>query len=118
MDNKGLIFIPDISGFTRFVNEMEIEHSRHIISELLDVIIDANEIGLEISEIEGDAILFYKYGDAPELPAIYQQVEKMFFAFHKHLNRYDHRRFCHCKACTGAAELTLKVISHYGEFTG
>ncbi len=118
MENKGLIFIPDISGFTRFVNEMEIEHSRHIISELLDVIIDANELGLEISEIEGDAILFYKYGNAPDLPAIYLQVEKMFCAFHKHLNRYDHRRFCHCKACTGAADLTLKVISHYGEFTG
>jgi hypothetical protein len=118
MENKGLIFIPDISGFTRFVNEMEIDHSRHIISELLDVIINANEIGLEISEIEGDAILFYKYGEAPDLQAIYRQVEKMFCDFHRHLLRYDHRKFCHCKACQGAADLTLKVISHYGEFTG
>src|SRR5688572_24049871 len=118
MNNKGLIFIPDISGFTRFVNAVEIDHSRHIIQELLEVVINANQIGLEISEIEGDAILFYKYGDAPDLKEVYTQVEKMFCEFHKHLKAYDHRRFCQCQACAGAIDLTLKVITHYGEFTG
>lgn len=118
MDNKGLIFIPDISGFTRFINEVEIDHGRHIIQELLEVIINSNEIGLEISEIEGDAILFYKYGEKPDLEVLYKQVEKMFCEFHKHLIAYDHRRFCQCTACAGAIGLTLKVITHYGEFTG
>ena len=78
MESKGLLFIPDISGFTRFVTEMEIEHSRHIIQELLEVLIDANQLGLEVSEIEGDAILFYKYGSPPAIDSIYLQVEKMF----------------------------------------
>src|SRR6187455_3226823 len=118
MTNRGLIFIPDISGFTRFVNEVEIDHSRHIIQELLEVIINSNKIGLEVSEIEGDAILFYKYGNSPDLKEVYDQVEKMFCEFHKQLHTYDHRRFCQCKACTGAVDLTLKVITHYGEFTG
>jgi len=36
MENKGLLFIPDISGFTRFVNEIGIERSRHIIQQLLE----------------------------------------------------------------------------------
>ena len=39
MENKGLLFIPDISGFTRFVNAVEIEHSRFIIQELLETLI-------------------------------------------------------------------------------
>jgi hypothetical protein len=85
MENKGLLFIPDISGFTKFVHESEIEHSRFIIQELLEILINANQIGLEISEIEGDAILFYKYGDPPSLQEVYKQVEKMFCAFHRHL---------------------------------
>lgn len=118
MNNKGLIFIPDISGFTRFINEVEIDHGRHIIQELLEVIINSNNLGLEISEIEGDAILFYKYGNTPDLREVYNQVEKMFRSFHKHLITYDHRRLCQCKACMGAVNLTLKVITHYGEFTG
>ena len=118
MENKGLLFIPDISGFTRFVNETEIDHSRFIIQELLEILINANQIGLEISEIEGDAILFYKFGDAPQLDELYKQVEKMFCEFHRSLIAYEHRRFCQCKACISAIDLTLKVITHYGEFTG
>jgi hypothetical protein len=31
---------------------------------------------------------------------------------------YDQRRYCQCQACTSAAGLSLKVITHYGEFTG
>ena len=118
MENKGLIFIPDISGFTRFMNETEIGHSQVIIQELLEIIINDNQIGLEISEIEGDAILFYKFGAPPDMDALYKQVEKMFHDFHRYLLMYDQRRICQCEACKSASGLTLKVITHYGEFTG
>ena len=118
MENRGLLFIPDISGFTRFVNETEIEHSRVIIQELLELLINANQIGLEVSEIEGDAILFYKFGESPDVSALYHQVAGMFQAFHRHINAYEDRRFCKCLACNSAINLTLKVITHYGEFTG
>lgn len=117
METRGLIFIPDISGFTQFVNESEIEHSRFIIQELLEILINANEAGLEISEIEGDAILFYKFGEPIDLQKLYSQVEKMFCAFHRQLAAYEHRRLCQCKACISAVGLTLKVVTHYGEFT-
>ncbi len=118
MENKGWLFIPDISGFSRFVSETEIDHSRMIIQELLEILINSNEMGLEISEIEGDAILFYKFGSPPDLESLYRQVEKMFCAFHRNLITYESRRYCQCKACVKAVDLTLKVITHYGEFTG
>ncbi len=116
-ENKGLLFIPDISGFTQFVNSTEIEHSRLIVQELLEILINSNQLGLEVSEIEGDAILFYKFGEPPDLKDLYKQVEKMFREFHKHLLAYDHKRYCHCNACNAAIELSIKVITHYGEFT-
>jgi hypothetical protein len=118
MENKGLLFIPDISGFTRFINETEVDHSRQIIQELLEILIDANDMGLEVSEIEGDAILFYKFGNPPLLKEVYQQVEKMFCLFHRSIDAYNRLRYCQCKACVSVANLTLKVITHYGEFTG
>ena len=114
METRGLLFIPDISGFTRFVNEIEIEHSRHIIQQLLEVLINANKIGLEISEIEGDAILFYKFGEPVKMEFLTDQVEKMFIAFHQHIRGYDHRKICQCKACVSVVNLSLKIITHYG----
>ena len=73
-----LLFIPDISGFTDFVNNTEITHSRHIIEELLEILIDTNEIGLSVSEIEGDAILFYRFGEAPKVSEVLAQVQRMY----------------------------------------
>ena len=110
-----LLFIPDISGFTRFVHETEIQHSRHIIEELLETLIDANEIGLSVSEIEGDAVLFYRAGPAPTAAALLAQVQRMYVTFHAHLRRYDSHRICHCGACSTASGLALKFIVHYGE---
>ena len=118
METRGLLFIPDISGFTRFVNETEIDHSRLIIQELLELLINTNQIGLDVSEVEGDAILFYKFGESPGLEELYKQVEKMFCEFHRHLVVYEQRRYCQCKACKSAIGLSLKIVTHYGEFTG
>lgn len=118
MDKQGLLFIPDISGFTRFVTGMEIEHSRTIIQRLLEVLIDANQLGLAVSEVEGDAILFYRFGERPGMQQVYAQVERMFQDFHRHLRTYDQRRLCQCGPCRSAVDLSLKVVTHYGEFTG
>ena len=54
---KGLIFIPDISGFTNFVKKIDDELGWKITRELLIEIIESNPLYLEISEIEGDAVL-------------------------------------------------------------
>lgn len=117
MQQSGFIFIPDISGFTNFVNAVELQHSRHVIQELLEIILTTNQMGLKISEVEGDAVLFYQLGEMPDLNLVSDQVERMFLSFHEHLLQYDNKRTCHCDACISAINLSLKFIAHYGEFT-
>jgi hypothetical protein len=113
--NLSFIFIPDISGYTKFVNETEIEHSKHIISELIEIIIASNNLNMIIAEVEGDAVLFYKE-QIPDLGKIYEQVKDMFINFHHHLRKYEVLRICECGACSSAVDLTLKFIVHAGEF--
>lgn len=110
-----LIFIPDISGYTKFVNSTEILHAKHILEELLEVLMDANEIGMQLSEIEGDALLFYRKGKAPTVSEMMAQVQKMFTKFHEHLKKLDSTRICNCGACSSANDLTIKFVTHYGE---
>lgn len=117
MTTGGLLFIPDISGFSQFVEKTEIEHCQYIIQKLLEVLINSNQLQLQVSEIEGDAILFYKFGTPPESKAIYEQVEKMFCDFHHMLQSMSVRRLCQCGACKEAEHLSLKIITHQGEFT-
>ena len=109
-----LLFIPDISGFTKFVNNTAAEHGRHIIAELLDLIIESNELDLTVSELEGDAVFFYRDGPLPSFDEIVAQSRRMFEAFHRQLKLYEVRRICDCGACSGAHELTLKIVAHAG----
>ena len=61
---KGIILIADTSGYTHFVKQADHAAGAQVISSLLSSIISNNTMGFHISEIEGDAILFYKYGKA------------------------------------------------------
>jgi uncharacterized membrane protein len=109
-----LFFIPDIGGFTKFVAETEIRHSQHIIKELLEILVDSNTLGLEVSEFEGDAVLFFRGGSPPSLAALVEQARAMFVAFHRHLKRIEVYRVCQCGACTGASRISLKIVAHAG----
>ena len=110
-----LLFLPDISGFTEFVQTTEVEHSQHVISELLEVLIESNTENLQLAEIEGDALFFYKENEIPSLEKLLAQVEHMFTAFYSHLKLLEKNRICPCNACSSAPKLQLKIIAHSGE---
>lgn len=107
--------MPDISGFTKFVQTTEMEHSQHVISDLLEVLIDANTQELQLAEVEGDALFFYKEEEIPSLEKLLAQVETMFTAFYSHLKLLGKNRVCPCNACSSASKLQLKIIAHSGE---
>lgn len=113
--NSSLLFLPDISGFTEFVTNTEVEHSTHVIAELLEILIEANEEDLVLAEIEGDALFFYKENEVPSLEKLLAQVEAMFTAFYSHLELLAANRICPCNACSTAPNLQLKIIAHSGQ---
>ena len=115
MADKALLFIPDISGFTEFVQHTAISHSRHIIADLLELLIDNNITGLQLAEIEGDALFFYKIEHQTNVKQIREQVKRMYLAFHTYLKRYEYEKICHCGACSSVYNLSLKFIIHFGE---
>lgn len=107
---KGLIFIPDISGFTDFVKKIDIDLGWKITRELLIEIIESNPLYLEISEIEGDAVLYYKQGKPIEMEALMNGFQEIMKSFNK--------KYQELRADFGIqADLSLKLIVHYGELS-
>lgn len=113
---QSILFIPDISGFTKFVKSTEISHGRHIIEELIDIIIEKGSEVFELAEIEGDAVFFHT--EKPiSAEQVIQQAQKVFVAFHEQIKKYEYARICNCGACTTAVDLKLKFVVHAGEIT-
>jgi len=112
--SSSLLFLPDISGFTKFVQNTEVSHSQHIIAELLELLIASNTIDMDLVEIEGDALFFFKAAPLPTKEEIEAQIERMMTVFYSHLRLLQKNRICPCQACITAPELELKIIAHCG----
>ena len=115
---KTLICIPDISGFTRFMSEFDFDLASKVVPSLLNQIIYANEIGLKISEIEGDAVLFYKNGELPSFEDLIQQCKYFYKEFYKQLEQLK-VEYSNKEVAEKIPEvLGLKIILHLGEDIG
>ena len=112
--SKSLLFIPDISGFTEFVQTTEANHSQHVISELLEILVESNTQELLLAEVEGDALFFYKE-ELLSSEKLLAQIETMYTAFYSHLKLLEKNRICPCNACSTAPKLQLKIIVHCGD---
>lgn len=110
-----LICIPDISGFTKFMSSTDIELSAKVIPALLNKIIYSNNIGLKVSEIEGDAILFYKTGQLPTFEELVEQCKFFYTEFYKQLTILK-QKYGHLKNGSAIPEtLGLKIVVHFGD---
>lgn len=109
---NGQIYIPDISGFSKFVSETDLLHGQSITIELLKTIIETNKLDLEIYEIEGDSISFinmkHKYNpwqylnnSTAIIEEFYEKTKSMVCSTH-----------CKCNACQSISNLGLKFVIH------
>lgn len=79
---QGLLLIPDITGYTNFMKAARLAHARKIVAGLLESIINSTAEKWDLSEIEGDALFFYRLGAPPSFQAIHDQIDRWFKAFH------------------------------------
>ena len=113
----GHLVIADISGYTRFLTENELEHANGIIGELLNSVIGAIRAPLAVSGIEGDAV--FLYGTMPEGMSgqtVLESVELLYCSFAGALETMVLNTTCSCNACANISSLGLKIIMHCGQF--
>ncbi len=97
------------------MSQTNIELSSQVIPSLLNRVIYANTIGLKVSEIEGDAILFYKTGDLPTFKELIAQCRLFYVEFYKQL-RLLHTQFKNNDDNVHIPDmLGLKIVVHFGE---
>lgn len=60
----GYLFIADITGYTAFLRESELDHAKDSLRSLLDLLIEHTKPPLIISRLEGDAVISYTPDDS------------------------------------------------------
>lgn len=109
-----LLCIPDISGFTRFIQESGSQQAPFLVADLLEILIEANILDMQVSEIQGDAILFYRLGPPPSIKQMAEQCRRIFLDFQNYLRLVERDVDSELGTALRGYELTLKIIVHYG----
>ena len=111
---EGALVLADISGYSKFIAQTEVDHSWSILHELLDCMVRSLAGRMDVSQVEGDAILFISGLTTPD---VIKAVEGTFVAFHRRLRDMQTVTTCPCNACANIGMLKLKFVVHHGRFS-
>ena len=113
----GYLVLADISGYTSFVAQTEIEHADMALSFLLETIIEKLSSLLTISKLEGDAVFAYvEESKLEEAKSLLELIDQTYMAFRDKALALYAGATCPCRACQALPTLDLKFMVHHGEF--
>ena len=114
---EGYLLIADITGYTRYLSESELEHAQETLTALLELLVENTSPPLVISRLAGDAVISYGLrGDFFQGQTFIEKIEDIYVAFRKAIERLVLNNTCRCNACANISTLDLKFFIHFGTF--
>jgi uncharacterized protein YndB with AHSA1/START domain len=114
---EGYLLIADITGYTRYLSESELEHAQETLTALLELLVEKTRPPLVISRLAGDAVISYGLRQNFFLgQSFIEKIEDTYVTFRKALERLVLNNTCQCNACANISNLDLKFFVHYGTF--
>jgi hypothetical protein len=117
MAHTGYFIVADITGYTQFLTQSELEHAEDILDSLFKAQLDFFQPPLILNGFRGDAILAYVLeGTFVQGQTLLETLEKIYYAFTDLREQMRQNTTCTCNACRNISNLDLKMFVHYGQF--
>jgi uncharacterized protein YndB with AHSA1/START domain len=114
---SGYLFIADISGYTVYLNESELDHAQGTLTSLLEVLVAHSGPPLVLSRLAGDAAISYALReDVPGGQTFLEMIERCYVDFRNAIDTMVLNNTCRCNACANVSGLDLKFFVHFGSF--
>lgn len=115
--HEGYLLIADITGYTRYLSESELEHAQETLTALLELLVENTRPPLVISRLAGDAVISYGLReDFFQGQTFIEKIEDTYVTFRKAIERLVLNNTCRCNACANISNLDLKFFIHFGTF--
>jgi len=113
----GYLLIADITGYTQYLSESELEHAQEVLTVLLELLVARTRPPLIINRLAGDAVISYGLRDNfLQGQTFIEVIEDCYTAFRAAIERMVLNNTCQCNACRNIPNLDLKFFVHFGAF--
>lgn len=84
--SSGVLLIADITGYTVYLRDSELEHAHGVLSDLISVLVAGTRPPLTVSNLQGDAVFSYGIEVAVGGQTFVEMVESTYVAFRRALD--------------------------------
>jgi hypothetical protein len=113
----GYLVVADITGYTAYLSDSELEHARDSLNAFLELLVEYTRRPLLISRLEGDAVFSYAFDEQVlEGQILVDLIESTYLAFRKARQMMVINTTCTCRACANIPNLDLKFFLHHGRY--
>src|SRR5262245_42929030 len=106
--------IADISGYTGYLADVELDHAQDILADLVGTAVSALRPGFKLAKLEGDAAFMWMPGESIDGSNLLDTIERCYFGFRRRRRDVRQATSCDCNACVRIPDLDLKFVVHSG----
>jgi Protein of unknown function (DUF2652) len=107
--------IADISGYTKFLAAVELDHAQDIIADFMDTVVKGLRPPFRLAKFEGDAAFVYATAEKVDGSLLQDAIEGAYFKFRRRMRDVRQASTCECRACLAMGDLDFKFVVHHGE---
>jgi len=108
------LLIADISGYTRYLSGVELDHAHDILADLVGTVVKTLQSQFRLAGLEGDAVFVYSPTSEVDGSVLLDVIESTYFSFQRRLESINRASSCKCDACRLMPTLDLKFVVHHG----
>jgi Protein of unknown function (DUF2652)/Polyketide cyclase / dehydrase and lipid transport len=106
--------IADISGYTGYLADVELDHAQDILADLIGAVVTALRPNFRLAKLEGDAAFTYMPAEKIDGSMLLDTIERCYFGFRRRRRDVRQATACPCNACVQIPDLDLKFVVHHG----
>ncbi|MEP6469485.1 MAG: DUF2652 domain-containing protein [Chloroflexota bacterium] len=106
--------IADISGYTGYLADVELDHAQDILADLIGAVVMALRPNFRLAKLEGDAAFTYMTAEKVDGSMLLDTIERCYFGFRRRRRDVRQATSCECNACAQIPDLNLKFVVHHG----
>jgi hypothetical protein len=106
--------IADISGYTGYLADVELDHAQDILADLIGAVVTALRPNFRLAKLEGDAAFTFATVERIDGSMLLDTVERCYFGFRRRRRDVRQATSCDCQACVRIPDLDLKFVVHHG----
>ena len=106
--------IADISGYTGYLADVELDHAQDILADLIGAVVTALRPNFRLAKLEGDAAFTFATVEKIDGSMLLDTIERCYFGFRRRRRDVRQATSCECNACSRIPDLDLKFVVHHG----